>query len=524
MRGVQLQRAALAAGPGAMSDANVVAPNDASANNVAADGSVVYAAPSSEILQELPTHASAPQRQSLIGDSGVEDAAARPRTSDAASVPTNSALDALVVASVDDDEPAPLRKMPAPEADGKGRAMPTAPSSGASVLPGITASPSSPAHARTPSDRSTLKVPGLKHSPSRDLLSPEARAPSIPASAAFPFWVGTFNMGAKEMTVPGTTPMESFAAWIPTGYKLYVVGLQESVSEQTYKHLDQFFAQKQFDCTRLLLLPAVPQGGQGGTDGSDPSTGSGAGNNSGSGSGSSSSSSSSSSDANPPPGTVKVEGRGDGSFLKPKCTSLAVWVARPARSLVTHCASQGVSMGFTQGSKGGAAIALKILDSTFVFVSVHLSSTTLSARRTCYSTLIESLGNVLGERFFQALEQFHHVIFLGDLNYRLKNITAAEAVKFMQRGDVAGLMKYDELSAELRSKGSDGSGSSGASFENFVEAPIDFFPTYKKHENRPAMAAAAAAAGGSGGGSARGRGAILTKGGQGGEEQCNIYW
>lgn len=355
-----------------------------------------------------------------------------------------------------------------------------------------------------PSGASSAARPSPSHpspSPCPSSSSPSSSSSSsfftIPSDASFPIWTGSWNMGAKEMSVPvastsatvsaraGVAAPSSvpsgaaspFNAWIPPGYKLYVVGLQESVSELTYRALDVFFAQKHMDCTRLLI-PLQPSSG-----GSNSSNGSGGGANNGNtnGSGGSGSGGVESNTT----GTVKVEGRGDGSFIYPKSTSIAAWVHRSARSLVAACAGGGLSLGITQGSKGGAAIAVRVLDSTLVFVSVHLSSTTVAARRGCYSALVESVGNALGESYFQLLEQFHHVVFLGDLNFRLAGIGAPEAVKFMQRGDVAGLLRHDELGAEMANKDAS---SADRCFVDFSEAPIDFWPTYKKHLERRAHA------------------------------------
>jgi hypothetical protein len=129
--------------------------------------------------------------------------------------------------------------------------------------------------------------------------------------------------------------------------------------------------------------------------------------------------------------------------------------------VVQYFALGALSLGMTQGSNGGAAIALKVLDSTLVFVSCHLSSTALASRRASYTSLVESVGNAfnLGERYFQLLEQFHHTFFLGDLNFRLREIGAPEAVKFMQRGDMQlqGLFNFDELAGEMATQGASAS-------------------------------------------------------------------
>lgn len=333
-----------------------------------------------------------------------------------------------------------------------------------SPVAGVASSPSPPVVARVSSPAVSRSVAASAESAASRQSSSASRtatnssgAPSRSASlhapsSSFPFWIGSWNMGAKEMppaperTAANPLPPSPLAAWIPTGYRMYVIGLQESVSEAMNRELDVYFASPAFSCVRLQLPNQSTAQVNGGVE--PPSS-----------------------------GTVKTEGRGDGSFVRPKATSIAVWVHCSARSLVHYCAHGALSLGLTQGSKGGAAIALKVMDSTMVFVSCHLSSTTLASRRQSYASLIESVGNALGERYFQLLEQFHHTFFLGDLNFRLKEgFGAPEAVKFMQRKDVAGLLAYDELSSEMHTP--DGA------FNSFVEAPIDFFPTYKKHESR----------------------------------------
>ena len=78
---------------------------------------------------------------------------------------------------------------------------------------------------------------------------------------------------------------------------------------------------------------------------------------------------------------------------------------------------------------------------------------------------------------FQLTDVFHHIIWFGDCNYRLKpSIDCAEAIRLVDAFDIAALIKHDELAAEI---------SAGTTFAGFNEPPITFLPTYKRKLNRP---------------------------------------
>lgn len=178
-----------------------------------------------------------------------------------------------------------------------------------------------------------------------------------------------------------------------------------------------------------------------------------------------------------------------GSFLKTKFTGIAVFVHSSlknhvqlvpwpfsvfAERLMNVTAAQvktaSCSLGMTQGSKGGAGCVLRILESTVVrarvwpginaswfvwfssplcrgqaFISAHLPAGKVDDRRSAYRHLVEQMGNQLGEGYFQLLEQFNHVVFFGDLNYRMAGITGAQAADLLRRGDTAALRAHDQL-------------------------------------------------------------------------------
>ncbi|KAK3826027.1 MAG: hypothetical protein J3Q66DRAFT_113284 [Benniella sp.] len=66
-------------------------------------------------------------------------------------------------------------------------------------------------------------------------------------------------------------------------------------------------------------------------------------------------------------------------------------------------------------------------------------------------------------------DQFDYTFWAGDLNYRV-DLSREEAEECLERGDLKTMLAHDQLTTE-RNK--------GAVFNGFMEAPIDFKPTYK---------------------------------------------
>jgi hypothetical protein len=92
--------------------------------------------------------------------------------------------------------------------------------------------------------------------------------------------------------------------------------------------------------------------------------------------------------------------------------------------------------------------------------------------------LCKVLGGKLGNEFFQLTQSFHHVIWLGDLNYRCTDVTAAEALALIRSGREGLqtlLQNHDELTLQRRAANV---------FFEFVEPSMGatFYPTYKKNE------------------------------------------
>ncbi|CAO3573568.1 unnamed protein product [Mortierella alpina] len=70
---------------------------------------------------------------------------------------------------------------------------------------------------------------------------------------------------------------------------------------------------------------------------------------------------------------------------------------------------------------------------------------------------------------FDITEQFDYTFWAGDLNYRV-DLSRAEAEDCIHKGDLKTMIAHDQLSIQR---------AAGAVFEGFMEAPIQFRPTYK---------------------------------------------
>jgi hypothetical protein len=249
-------------------------------------------------------------------------------------------------------------------------------------------------------------------------------------------WVVSWNVGAAEpLPNRGRAPFQ-LAHFVPEGYDIYVVGLQEAMSDDLYDAFEQ----------RLGLLSGISRldlahgpgsgshsgsggsgGGGSGADGrgspsfrgSDFSSGSastasdgpslvwrgsdggtvssGPGGGSGSGSGSGGASGNSGEEAN---GGTKgrrpdyIFGRGDGSILSSKFTGLAVYardsLLANGRVRVLRVASQSTAR---LTSKGGAAALLGLDGQTVAFLSCHLEAgNKFEERRAQYQEITYELG------------------------------------------------------------------------------------------------------------------------------------
>lgn len=317
--------------------------------------------------------------------------------------------------------------------------------------------------------------------------SPDDDAPRVPVHV----WSGTWNVGASE-PVGGTKgcKREDLERFAPKGYDVYVLGVQEGTSDRLYH---EFAAAT--GTVRLRLTEAQKRASFAST-GSDAEASGAAG---GSTTGASSTSAAASAAAPAACGAThaeeaassvalaarvadadKVLGRGDGSLVSLKFTGIAVFVSASSLGFVRVMRADRLSFGATEGSKGAVAVVLRIHGSTVAFVSVHLASHKVPARLVQYRDVCKSLGAKIGNSFFQLNEQFHHVVFMGDYNYRCERISGDDALALIRRGAAHSRLQpeFDSMVRHRRET---------RAWDGYDEPPMapTLWPTYKKFENRP---------------------------------------
>nr|CCA25413.1 conserved hypothetical protein [Albugo laibachii Nc14] len=268
-------------------------------------------------------------------------------------------------------------------------------------------------------------------------------------------WTGTWNMGAADpftdngVSIDERRSSDYLKDFIPLGYHLYVIGVQESVSEHVYHAIEAYLNRNQLrkvyfrldlkNCDFLIKNHSYT--GEAVID--------------------------------------AVRGRGDGAFVGTKFTGIAVFYAVEIQENIKLIRSGAHKFNLTSGSKGGVAVALMLNQTTtIVFVNCHLDARNDTYRREQIKTLNACLGRVMGHHNFDLTFQFHHVVWMGDLNYRIVSIDSKRVLQLLGEGRVNELHdRHDGLLIDRRN---------GGVFEGYTEPAMfpDFYPTYKKFPKR----------------------------------------
>ncbi|TMW65849.1 hypothetical protein Poli38472_003614 [Pythium oligandrum] len=275
-----------------------------------------------------------------------------------------------------------------------------------------------------------------------------------PSTSDVRIWVGTWNMGAADPFVDRGGIMDEQRSgtmlqnFVPHGYHVYVLGVQEGVSENVY-HAVAAYLNRNEGGTRYFRMELK------------------------------------NSDfmvlnkSHPTEATIDaVRGRGDGAFVGTKFTGLAVFYASSVQDKVQLLRAGVHKFNLTSGSKGGVAVALMINQTSMVFVNCHLDARNDGYRREQIRTLNANLGKVMGHQSFDLTEQFHHVVWMGDMNYRIVHLDPDIVLHMLEEGRNAELHdKFDGLLNDRRN---------GGIFDGFTEPNKfpDFYPTYKKFPKR----------------------------------------
>lgn len=155
----------------------------------------------------------------------------------------------------------------------------------------------------------------------------------------------------------------------------------------------------------------------------------------------------------------------------------------------TESTSEATGIGNVVGNKGAVAVKLVVNDTSFCFVSSHLAAhegTKFCQQRNAdMQEIMRNLekSGMSKSSLLPSIHQFCHIIWMGDLNYRLdleRGLPKATMMNHSEkweyvhdailRNDIRKLAQYDELRGEIDSM---------RAFANFSEGAISFLPTFK---------------------------------------------
>eukprot|EP00198_Chlamydomonas_reinhardtii_P004327 XP_001693663.1 predicted protein [Chlamydomonas reinhardtii] len=132
-------------------------------------------------------------------------------------------------------------------------------------------------------------------------------------------------------------------------------------------------------------------------------------------------------------------------------------------------------------SDGGVGVSLRVWDTTLAFINSHLAAhqDKTRARNAHYRDIVRGLKPLASDPggVMDALTAPHHVVWMGDLNYRLDwGAQAHTPTESPAPGDFADLVREaDQLRKEVGAK---------RAFLGFTEGPIAFEPSFKVRRRR----------------------------------------
>ncbi|KAL3700164.1 hypothetical protein R1sor_018186 [Riccia sorocarpa] len=163
---------------------------------------------------------------------------------------------------------------------------------------------------------------------------------------------------------------------------------------------------------------------------------------------------------------------------------LVIFVRTDSEKAISDLDSGSIAtgVGHVMANKGGVCIAFKFWDTSLCFVNSHFAAHVgqCGARNSNYREIAGQLR--VGMPTMDILNQYHHVFWFGDLNYRLdfSSLTSKpltpdrefwkEVVKKIQAGEDLRLLKFDELQKEIQES---------RVLHGFKEGEIKFPPTFK---------------------------------------------
>ncbi|XP_023930174.1 phosphatidylinositol 3,4,5-trisphosphate 5-phosphatase 1 [Lingula anatina] len=158
---------------------------------------------------------------------------------------------------------------------------------------------------------------------------------------------------------------------------------------------------------------------------------------------------------------------------------LLVLVKPEHKNRISHVQHSTVKTGIANalGNKGAVGVSFYFGGTSFCFINCHLTSghEKNHRRNQNYRDILKGMS--LGQKqlsMFDLTNQFHHIFFLGDLNYRLEGEDANEIINKIKEKDFHALLERDQLRKCMKNK---------EVFVNFAEEDITFPPTYRIARN-----------------------------------------
>ncbi|GFO29636.1 inositol polyphosphate 5-phosphatase k [Plakobranchus ocellatus] len=149
-----------------------------------------------------------------------------------------------------------------------------------------------------------------------------------------------------------------------------------------------------------------------------------------------------------------------------------LFIQRSLLPYVSNVESEVTRTGFGGfwGNKGGTTVRLDFKGVNIVVVNCHLA-----AHREEVMSRIEHVDTIIDSQKFKDADSDNildhdYIFWMGDMNFRLEELSRSHTLELIHRKDYATLLKYDQLSLVMEEK---------LIFEDFQEGQINFPPTYK---------------------------------------------
>ncbi|ELU13654.1 hypothetical protein CAPTEDRAFT_98393, partial [Capitella teleta] len=151
---------------------------------------------------------------------------------------------------------------------------------------------------------------------------------------------------------------------------------------------------------------------------------------------------------------------------------LFVFVRRIDLLYVSNIESEFARTGFggLWGNKGGVSVRMAVSGVNICFVNCHLAAhlPNVSDRIADYDDIIDT--HKFRDEEVDCIMDHDYVFWMGDLNFRLDEISRDEVVKRVQNNDLESLYQYDQLKKAMAEE---------VILVDFQEGPLTFPPSYK---------------------------------------------